>query len=389
MAVFIHAMVVFALLTVSLPGLGVGSVYAFQTARVPSRPQEPKAPYPYDEEEVVYHNEKDRVQLAGTLTLPRSKRPFPAVLLITGSGPQDRNESLLGHKPFLVLADHLTRLGIAVLRVDDRGTFKSTGNFNEATSEDFAADALAGVEYLKTRREIAPKQIGLIGHSEGGLIAPLLAARSGDIAFIVMMAGPGLSGEQILYRQADMISRASGVSDELIALNRGAQERMFAIIKQEKDSVIAEQRIREEAKIFREAAVGTRAEGNEEQQRAVNLISAAIEVQAKLVVKPWFRFFLTYDPRSALMKVRCPVLAINGEKDLQVPAEENLTAIRQALEAGGNKDYTTVSLPNLNHLFQTCRTGALSEYMQIEETISPAALETISKWILKRTTIVN
>jgi hypothetical protein len=377
-------MFVFALLIVNLPGSGAGSLYACQTASGQSRPQEPKPPYPYDEQEVVYQNKKDGVQLAGTLTLPRSKGPFPAVLLITGSGPQDRNETVIDHKPFLVLADHLTRLGIAVLRVDDRGVGKSTGRFSEATSEDFAADALAGVEYLKTRKEVAPRGIGLIGHSEGGLIAPLVAAASTDVAFIVMMAGPGLTGEQILYRQTLLISKAAGMSDDLIAQNRAAQEHIFAILKQEKDNVVAERRISEEAGAFREVAAKARAEATEEQKKTIDMIAAAIESQAKLVVSPWFRFFLTYDPRSALMKVRCPVLAINGEKDLQVPAKENLAAIRLALETGGNKDYTVLALPNLNHLFQTSRTGAISEYAQIEETISPAAMDTISKWILRR-----
>jgi alpha/beta superfamily hydrolase len=233
---------------------------------------------------VVYENKKDGVQLAGTLTLPRSKGPFPAALLITGSGPQDRNETVLGHRPFLVLADHLTRRGIAVLRFDDRGVGKSTGRFDEATSEDFAADARAGVEYLKTRKEIAPGRIGLIGHSEGGLIAPLVAAGSTDIAFIVMMAGPGLTGEHILYIQGALISKAGGMSDDFIAQNRAVQERVFAIVKQEKDSVVAEKRIREEADRFRELAVRIRAEATEEQKKTINIIAAAIESQVKLVM---------------------------------------------------------------------------------------------------------
>jgi fermentation-respiration switch protein FrsA (DUF1100 family) len=384
MSTLIRAMFIFALLIVNLPSFSAGSPYACQNASGQSRPQEPKPPYPYDEQEVVYQNKKDDLQLAGTLTLPRSKGPFPAVLLITGSGPQDRNETVFDHKPFLVLADHLTRMGIAALRVDDRGIGKSTGRFSEATSEDFAADALAGVEYLKTRKEIDPRRIGLIGHSEGGLIAPLVAAASTDVAFIVMMAGPGLTGEQILYRQTVLVCKAAGMSDGLIAQNRAAQERIFAILKQEKDKVVAEKRILEEADAFREVTAKARAEATEEQKKGISIIAAAIEGQAKLVVSPWFRFFLTYDPRPTLMKVRCPVLAIIGEKDLQVPAEENLAAIRLALKAGGNKDHTVLTLPKLNHLFQTCRTGAISEYAQIEETIAPAALDTISKWILKR-----
>jgi fermentation-respiration switch protein FrsA (DUF1100 family) len=386
MSTFIKAMFIFALLIVNLPSYSAGSPYAGQTVSGQSRPQEPKPPYPYDEQEVVYQNKKDGLQLAGTLTLPRSKGPFPAVLLITGSGQQDRNETVFDHKPFLVLADHLTRLGIAALRVDDRGVGKSTGRFIEATSEDFATDALAGVEYLKTRKEIDPRRIGLIGHSEGGLIAPLVAARSTDIAFIVMMAGPGLTGEQILYRQTALVCKSAGMSDDLIAQTRAAQDRVFAILKQEKDNVVAEKRILEEADAFREVAAKARADATDEHKKEISIIAAAIEGQAqsKLVVSPWFRFFLTYDPRPTLMKVRCPVLAIIGEKDLQVPAEENLAAIRLALEAGGNKDHTVLALPDLNHLFQTCRTGAISEYAQIEETISPAALDTISKWILRR-----
>jgi fermentation-respiration switch protein FrsA (DUF1100 family) len=384
MSTFIKAVFIFALLNVNLPSYGAGSPYACQTASGQSRPQEPKPPYPYDEQEVVYQNKKDGLQLAGTLTLPRSKGPFPAVLLITGSGRQDRNETVFDHKPLLVLADHLTRLGIAALRVDDRGVGKSTGRFSEATSEDFAADAFASVEYLKTRKEIAPRRIGLIGVSLGGLIAPLVAAGSTDIAFIVMMASPGLTGEHTLYRQLPLVARANGVSEELIARNSAVQERVFAIIKQEKDCVVAEKNIREEVAILRELAARIKAEAREEQKKTTYLIADGIEIQTKLAASPWFRFFLMYDPRPTLMKVRCPVLAIIGEKDLQVPAEENLGAIRLALEAGGNKDHTVLALPNLNHLFQTCRTGAISEYAQIEETMAPAALDTISKWILRR-----
>jgi pimeloyl-ACP methyl ester carboxylesterase len=208
---------------------------------------------------VYFLNEKHQVRLAGTLTLPHANGPFPAVMLISGAGPQDRNYRVFGHKPFLVLADHLTKLGIAVLRVDDRGVGKSTGSFTEATSQDFADDALAGIEYLKTRSEIAHKKIGLLGHSEGGLIAPMVAARSRDVAFVVMMAGPGLKGDEIVVGAA------------------GADY------------------------------------------------------------------------------------------------------------TGGNKDYTVLKLPNLNHLFQTAETGAISEYEMIEETLAVMALDAVSNWILKHT----
>lgn len=330
------------------------------------RPQEPQKPYPYDEEEVSYENTKGGVRLAGTLTLPRSKGPFAAVLLITGSGAQDRNEALLGHKPFLVLADHLTRLGVAVLRVDDRGVGGSTGKITEATSDDFAGDVLAGVEYLKARKEIDPKKIGLIGHSEGGLIAPIVASRSKDIAFIVLMAGPGVTGEEIIYLQSALIARASGAGDQAIAQSRVLQEKIFAIIKQEKDNAIAEKKILE-------ASGAT----TPEQQKAG-------APQVRFYLSTWFRYFLTYDPRPLLKQVRCPVLAINGERDLQVPYKENLAAIEATLKEGKNKDHTIVSLPNLNHLFQNSQKGTPDEYAKIEETIAPVALQAISDWILKQ-----
>ena len=349
------------------------------------RPQEPKPPYPYYEEEVFFLNEKHGVQLAGTLTLPQSKGPFPAVVLISGLGPQNRNEEMFGHKPFLVLADYLTKLGIAVLRVDDRGVGNSTGSFSEATSQDFAADALAGIEYLKTRKEINHGKIGLVGHGEGGLIAPMVAAQSGDVAFVVMMAGPGLRGDQIVLGAGGADCKGGWMSDELVAEIRAAQERIFAIIKQEKDRSVAETRIMKEAEVFHELAVRIKTEAPESKKKTAENVAAAIESQIQLFLSRWFRFYLMYDPRTALMKMKCPVLVLNGERDIQVPAKENLEAIRQALESGGNKDYTLLMQPNLNHLFQTAETGAISEYEQIEETISDLALNTVSNWILHHT----
>ncbi|KPK76261.1 MAG: hypothetical protein AMJ79_07340 [Phycisphaerae bacterium SM23_30] len=344
----------------------------------PKRPQEPKKPYPYLEEEVVYENSKAKIKLAGTLTLPKQEGSFPAALLITGSGAQDRNETVMGHRPFLVLADYLTRRGIAVLRVDDRGVGGSTGDISKATSEDFAQDVLAGIEYLKSRKEINPGQIGLIGHSEGGIIAPMAAVKSSDVAFIVLMAGTGLTGEEILYLQAALIARAAGATEETIALNRKGQEQIFTIVKQESDDQIAEKKI--EKKINELLA-----ELPEEQKKAIETVLEAQKGQMKRVLSPWFRFFVTYDPKPALMKVKCPVLALNGQKDLQVPPQENLRAIEQALTAGGNKRFTIKELPDLNHLFQTARTGSPTEYSKIEETMSPTALKLIADWILKQT----
>jgi len=339
-----------------------------------NRPQEPKKPYPYNEEDVNYENKKAGVKLAGTLTWPRASGPFPTVLLITGSGPQDRNEALMGHKPFLVLSDYLTRRGIAVLRVDDRGEGGSTGSTMNSTSADFAGDVLTGIEFLKSRKEVNPAQIGLIGHSEGGLIAPMVAADSSYVAFIVMMAGPGMKGFEILDAQAAAIAKAMGASADSISQNRTMQEQMFAIVRSEQDPAAAEKKIRE-------AWSKAMAQLPAEQQKAR---AGALDAQLKMVLSPWFRYFLDYDPAPALKKTKCPVLAIDGELDLQVPTG-NLTKIAEALEAGGNTDFEIVKFPRLNHLFQTSKTGSPAEYAQIEETIAPVALETMTGWILRHT----
>jgi len=360
-----------------------GGVFPLTVKRVDKaieilRPQVPKKPYPYTEEEVAYENKEAGITLAGTLTLPPGKGPSPAVLLISGSGPQDRNETIYNHHPFLVLADYLTRQGIAVLRVDDRGVGESTGDFSQATSVDFASDVLAGIEYLKTRKEINPEQIGLIGHSEGGLIAPMVAVKSPDVAFIILMAGTGLTGEEILYLQGALISRAMGVSEEDIAKNRQFNEKIFSLIKEEKDKKTIEEKLRQ---MFMEDW----AELNEEEKSRIGDPEVFLEAQLKSLLSPWLKFFLTYDPKPTLNKVKCPVLAINGEKDLQVPPKENLSAIEEALKVGGNQNYTIIELPNLNHLFQTAQTGLPAEYAKIEETISPVALKIISDWILEQT----
>jgi fermentation-respiration switch protein FrsA (DUF1100 family) len=341
------------------------------------RPQTPQKPYPYDEIQVAYENKKGGIHLAGALTLPRGQGPFPAVLLITGSGAQDRDETILGHKPFLVLADYLTRRGIAVLRLDDRGVGGSTGNVQDATSADFADDVLAGVEFLKGRKEINPARIGLIGHSEGGIIAPLVASRSRDVAFIVLLAGTGMPGDEVLYRQAAAILKVTGADAEQLARQKALQERLFAVLRQEKDNAAAGKKLRAALDEYRAGL------GKEDKKQLVDALPM-LEGQVQVVLTPWFRHFLDYDPRPALREVSCPVLALNGEKDLQVDPKVNLPSIAAALKEGGNKDFTTKELPNLNHLFQTCKTGAVSEYGAIEETIAPVALEAVAEWILQR-----
>lgn len=329
-----------------------------------NRPQVPKPPFPYRSEEVTITNATGPAVLSGTLTVPEGKEPFPAVVLITGSGLQNRDEEIFGHKPFLVIADHLSRRGIAVLRYDDRGVGKSTGNVVSATSEDFAGDAWAAWQTLSARPEIDPKRVGLLGHSEGGLIAPMLAAAHPEVAFVVMVGGPGVTGEQIILRQSEVIMKASGASDELVAATADRQRQAFNILREETSLPRIIERL--------SAIPGS---GPKE----------AVDAAVKQWSSPWFRFFLFHDPATALKKVRCPVLAIGAELDLQVPPDQNLPAIETALKQGGNKDVTVLGLPGLNHLLQTAKTGLPAEYAQIEETMAPAALDRITAWIQQRT----
>lgn len=342
-----------------------------------NRPQEPKPPFPYQAEEVLYDNPKAKIKLGGTLTIPKGAGPFPAVLLITGSGQQDRDESLLGHKPFLVLADALTRQGIAVLRVDDRGIGKSTGNFMNSTTFDFADDVEAGVAYLKSRKEIDVKHIGLIGHSEGGIIAPIVATRTDDVAFIVLMAGTGLPGEDIIRMQGRLIAQVGGAKKEELDRGEAIQRKLYEIIKNEKPSSELVTKLK---KVMKEEVEKLTDAEKKEMDKQGGM--AAVEAQMAAFAYPWFKTFLFHDPRTVLAKVKCPVLAINGELDLQVPCKENLDAIRTALEAAGHTNHTIKAFPKLNHLFQACKTGSPSEYGIIEETMNPEVLKTMGDWII-------
>jgi pimeloyl-ACP methyl ester carboxylesterase len=348
------------------------------------RPQEPKEPYPYKVEEIIFKNIDAGIKLAGTLTLPPSEGTCPAVLLLSGSGAQDRDEEVFGHRPFLVLADYLTRRGIAVLRVDDRGVGGSTGNFDEATAVDFTEDTMAGVTYLKSRKEINQELIGLVGHSEGGMIASMVAVQSPDIAFIVLIASPGMAIKKMEYSELERTLKANGASDDLIAKNRAVQESLFVVISKEIDSKIVKDEFT--------SIISEFFEGLSEEERKITGVSeenleAHIHNQFRKLHSPWFRFYLPYDPGTVLQKVKCPVLALNGEKDVQVTPKENLKAITKALKAGGHKNYTVKELPGLNHLLQTAETGNISEYGKIEETMSPTALKIISDWILELTVI--
>jgi pimeloyl-ACP methyl ester carboxylesterase len=340
-----------------------------------NRPQEPKSPFPYLIEEVTVENEADKVTLAGTFTRPKKGEPFPAVLLITGSGPQDRDEAVFGHKPFWVMADYLTRRGIAVLRLDDRGIGQSTGDIQKATTEDFVRDALAAVEYLKGRDDVAANKIGLIGHSEGGIIAPIIAGAIDDIAFIVTLAGTALPGDEILITQAALIGRAEGQREEMVQGNNALQRLMFEIVKNEPNNDSAYVKLHRATEEWK----NTLSEIDRAEIDALD--DAYLDKEFRKVLSPWFRYFIAFDPYPSLTKVKCPVLAMIGEKDLQVPPDENLEMMERAFKEGGNSNYRLEKMEGLNHLFQHCTTGAVSEYGQIEETFAPEALQMIGDWI--------
>ncbi len=340
----------------------------------PNRPQEPTRPYPYDEHEVICENRKAGVKLAGTLTLPRGRGPFPAVRLIGGSGAMNRDDDASGHRTFLVLADYLTRRGYAVLRVDKRGVWKSTGDFHQATTGDFAEDARASVEYLQSRADIDADRIGLIGHSEGAMIAQMLAARSGDIKFVVLMAGPGVPLDEAMTLQNCLYARADGADEDKVAFLREWYPRFYAAVVEEKEDAAAEKKIRDMY-----AAL------DDKQAQMLDWSQEKLNDEIKKLLSPWWRYLLSFDPAPYLTKVQCPVLAIGGEKDLQVSPADNLRGIGEALRAGGNRHFLVKKLPGLNHVFQTAETGAESEYARIEETLAPIALETITTWIREQT----
>lgn len=340
-----------------------------------NRPQTPEPPYPYREEEVTFQNQEENFTLAGTLTLPQGEGPFPAVVLITGSGQQDRDETIFMHKPFLVIADHLTRNGIAVLRYDDRGVGGSKGNVSNATSLSFAGDVEAAVSWLLQRPEIDSKKIGLAGHSEGGLIASIVASHNSTIAYIISLAGTGVKGHSLLLRQAEDIMRAAGASPEEIRETVTNNRKLFSMLTAEPD----QRKFVSEAMAWYGRELNAEALLAEERKEKM----AAFTQSLVALNNPWMRYFVKTDPAEYWSQVKCPVLALNGTKDLQVNHDMNLPAIRAALRSGGNRKVKTVALPGLNHLFQTAETGLPDEYINIEETFSPAVLVEMTKWIRK------
>jgi dienelactone hydrolase len=344
---------------------------------------EPSEPLPYDEEEVTFEN--GDIKLSGTLTLPKKGGRHPAIVMITGSGPQNRDEELFGWKIFRDISDHLTRNGIAVLRYDDRGVGGSSGNVFEATSEDFANDVLAAVQFLRARSDINPNQVGLCGHSEGGLVAPLSASKSKDVAFIICISGTGIIGKEILLTQMELIARADGTPEQEVRRYIEEVKAALELIKkgQNKDKV---------ASVLMSIASKQLESMTEEQKKDIEDVDVYLKNQVEGMYKQfssaWFEFFLEYDPAPTLEKVACPVLLLFGELDLQVPAEMNNKAMVKALRKGGNKDFTAKIFPKANHLFQSAETGSPSNYAKLSKEFVPGFLDYITDWIKRRVDIV-
>jgi pimeloyl-ACP methyl ester carboxylesterase len=363
------------IITVILLLIAIPVTFYYMGKSPDKRPQEPSKPYPYTSEEVKFENTIQDLTLSGTLTLPSGAGRHPAVILISGSGPQNRDEEILGHKPFLVLADHLTKNGIAVLRYDDRGTGASTGSFKNATTADFSTDAESALHYLKTRKDIDTTQIGLIGHSEGGLVAPMLAARSADVAFMVLLGSPAVRNlQELLLKQDELIARSFGISEKEIEQMKKVNRTAYLLVATATDSDSLKQKLTVLAK---NNALKIPAQLIPKGMSKEQFMSARVDDLSS----SWARYMMRYDPSEALSKVHCPVLALNGEKDLQVTPKDNLAAIQSILTKSGNTRVVTKELKNLNHLFQECETGSPKEYAEIDQTFSPTALSEISNWL--------
>lgn len=342
------------------------------------KPQEPSRPYPYYTEDVQFTNIVENIALAGTLTLPQKEGKFPAVILISGSGQQNRNSEILGHKPFLILADYLTQNGIAVLRYDDRGIGESKGDPTMSTSADFANDARAAIEYLRTRKEINLKKIGVIGHSEGGMIAPMIAANDKNIAFIVLLAGPGVTGDVLLVDQNYEAGKLRGLNEEQLQEAKRTNQSIYDILKTDDDLAV----IKKKLAAYFQFNIDQIPEAERPPKTE---IEQTLKQEVDGIATPWLRYFISYNPKENLKKVKCPVLVLNGEKDIQVTANLNTKGIADALNEGGNKKTKLQIFPGLNHLFQHCTKCTVDEYSQLDETFSPEVLKTISDWIYQQT----
>ncbi|MFO8062588.1 MAG: alpha/beta hydrolase [bacterium] len=334
--------------------------------------QTPEKPFPYKTEDVVILNPRDSIEIGATVTIPAGDPPFPAVVMVTGSGQQDRDETVFGHKPFLVLSDYLTREGIMTIRYDDRGIGETGGNPEPCTSEDFARDAYYVYEYLLEMDESVDSLTGILGHSEGGMIAQMLAAEHEDIDFIVLMAAPGVTGGEVVMMQSEAINTASGLDKTAVEEASRFQQRIIDAVRDIEEPAQIKAEIRSIMEEYR-------AKMPPEQQ--AQLTDNTIETQVEAAASNWYRYFVRFDPAEYLKDIDCAVLAVNGGKDLQVPAEENLMRIGRILEENGNSNVTVKLFDDVNHLFQTAETGLTDEYYTLNETMNPAVMEYIAQWI--------
>lgn len=345
------------------------------------RSQTPVPPFPYKSEDVEYFNADKSIKYAGTITIPPGKGPFPAAILITGSGQQNRDEETMGHKPFAVIADHLTRQGMVILRVDDRGIGGTTGDM-KVTTADFAKDVMVGLNYLKKRPEVNAKKLGMIGHSEGGMMAPMIAAERKDIDFIVLLAAPGVKTIDLMTEQNQAILSKTPMNKNYIQVYSRLYRKIVETINNTVDPTAVRENITQVVDKWRDTTDKTAVmmtTGIFNTKKRDEFVNAF----ASLAENPWYKYYFKFDPAPYLEKLSCKVLALNGDKDIQVLSTSNLEGIRTALKRSKVKTSEVIEMPGLNHLFQTCKECTLVEYSKLDETFSPAALNKMSEWLKK------
>ena len=357
------------------------------TVKEQKRPQTPRPPFPYHSEDVVYTNADKSIQFGGTLTYPKTDsvkhsgeiNSYPAIILITGSGQQDRDETLSGHKPFAVIADYLTRQGFVVLRVDDRGIGKTTGIFSDATSMDFAKDVEAGLDFLEEQPMVNKNKIGLIGHSEGGLIAPIVADERKEIKFIILLAGPGIPIIDLMQQQMEAVSKSNGETSGQAKASGQLMRIVWDEAAKNEDSATTLQHIRMKIESWSKTLdTATLAKFKSRDTAGINhqIIQAMTALNGR-----WYKYFISFNPQPYLEKLDCKVLALNGSKDVQVIAATNLKGIKQSLQKSKSLKYDVIEIPGLNHLFQTCVICNPAEYSDLEESFSPVALDIMGNWL--------
>ena len=341
------------------------------------RPQHPKPPFDYEIEEITVEviGRDASHELGGTLTYPKGDGPFPTAIMVTGSGPQDRDETLLGHKPFWVIADYFAKNGIATFRYDDRGVGASTGNFATATSMDFKVDAIAALKRIAKHEKVDADRIGIVGHSEGALISALAAAESNEVKYVLMLAGPGVSGKSILKRQIVDMARAEGESEEGIEKSSHVNSDIIELAASDlpRDEAIEKAKVRMKKYYDYQAT--------EEERKMMGEFDAFFDMTSKRLFTPWMNYFLRLEPGKYIQRIKCPTLALIGSKDMQVSPSMNIPALEVALEAAPTSNWEVREIPNLNHLFQKTRTGAMSEYGEKIETFNPQVLIMMRDWI--------